>query len=86
MNWCLAHGGPSRGSWKLLAADRVGGCGVDGCPGLWLERNRRVVLRYQAWWRSASALDALIDQDVTATVRTQSILSLLGAQPVLNQF
>ena len=32
-------------------------------PGSWLERNRRVVQRYQALVRSAVTLDALIDQE-----------------------
>ena len=35
-----------------------------GDAGNWLERNRRVVLRYQALVRSAVTLDALVDQDV----------------------
>lgn len=30
----------------------------------WLERNRRLVQRYQALVRSAATLDALIDQEV----------------------
>jgi hypothetical protein len=33
-------------------------------PGGWLERNRRVLQRYQALVRSAVTLDALIDQEV----------------------
>lgn len=35
-----------------------------GDAGNWLERNRRVVLRYQALVRSAVTLDALVDQEV----------------------
>jgi hypothetical protein len=35
-----------------------------GDPGIWIERNRRVVQRYQALVRSAVTLDALIDQEV----------------------
>ena len=33
-------------------------------PAGWLERNRRVVQRYQALVRSAVTLDALVDQEV----------------------
>jgi hypothetical protein len=51
-----------QGELELLAGDGVGG--VDGDPALWLERNRRVVQRYQALVRSAVTLDALIDQEV----------------------
>ena len=35
-----------------------------GDPGIWIERNRRVVQRYQALVRSAVTLNALIDQEV----------------------
>jgi hypothetical protein len=35
-----------------------------GDPGIWIERNRRVVQRYQALVRSAVTLDALVDQEV----------------------
>jgi hypothetical protein len=35
-----------------------------GDPGSWLERNRRIVQRYQSLVRSAVTLDALIDQEV----------------------
>ena len=54
-----------QGELELLAGDGVGGGVTEGDPGLWLERNRRVVLRYQALVRSAITLDALIDQDVS---------------------
>ena len=37
---------------------------APGDPGIWIERNRRVVQRYQALVRSAVTLDALIDQEV----------------------
>ncbi|MBE9155013.1 hypothetical protein IQ216_01970 [Cyanobium sp. LEGE 06143] len=37
----------------------------SGDPGNWIERNRRVVQRYQALVRSAVTLDALIDQEDT---------------------
>jgi hypothetical protein len=36
----------------------------SGDPGNWIERNRRVVQRYQALVRSAVTLDALVDQEV----------------------
>jgi hypothetical protein len=42
-----------------------GGPGRD--PGSWLERNRRVVQRYQALVRSAVTLDALIDQETAGS-------------------
>lgn len=46
----------------LLAGD---GTGLpSGDAGSWLERNRRVVQRYQALVRSAVTLDALVDQEV----------------------
>jgi hypothetical protein len=47
---------------ELLAGD---GTGLpSGDPGNWIERNRRVVQRYQALVRSAATLDALVDQEV----------------------
>ena len=47
---------------ELLAGD---GTGLpSGDPGNWIERNRRVVQRYQAMVRSAVTLDALVDQEV----------------------
>lgn len=36
-----------------------------GDAGNWIERNRRVVQRYQALVRSAVTLDALVDQEVS---------------------
>ncbi|MEI6830575.1 MAG: hypothetical protein WCK64_12125 [Synechococcaceae cyanobacterium ELA445] len=48
------------GDRELLAGD-------GGDPGTWLERNRRVVQHYQALVRSAVTLDALIDQEVSAS-------------------
>lgn len=48
----ISRGGPGAG-----AADAAG----------WLERNRRLVQRYQALVRSAVTLDALIDQEVSET-------------------
>ncbi|MCT0218025.1 hypothetical protein KQ304_03270 [Synechococcus sp. CS-1329] len=49
---------------ELLSPEATGGGGEEA--GLWLERNRRVVLRYQAVVRSAITLDALIEQEVGA--------------------
>ena len=47
---------------ELLAGD---GTGLpNGDPGNWIERNRRIMQRYQALVRSAITLDALIEQDV----------------------
>ncbi|MEA5423421.1 hypothetical protein [Synechococcus sp. CCY9202] len=51
-----------QGDLELLSGD---GAGLpDGDAGTWIERNRRVVLRYQALVRSAVTLDALVDQEV----------------------
>jgi hypothetical protein len=51
-----------QGELDLLAGD---GTGLpSGDTGSWLERNRRVVQRYQALVRSAVTLDALVDQEV----------------------
>ena len=50
---------------ELLDADNSGSiAAAQGNPAGWLERNRRVVLRYQALVRSAVTLDALVDQEV----------------------
>jgi len=51
---------------ELLSPEATGGGGGGEEAGLWLERNRRVVLRYQAVVRSAITLDALIEQEVGA--------------------
>ena len=50
---------------ELLAGD---GSGLpNGDAGNWIERNRRVVQRYQALVRSAVTLDALVDQEVNGS-------------------
>ena len=50
---------------ELLDGDHSGSlAAAQGNPAGWLERNRRVVLRYQALVRSAATLDALVDQEV----------------------
>lgn len=49
-----------QGDLDLLAGD--GTTLPDGDAGSWIDRNRRVVQRYQALVRSAVTLDALIDQ------------------------
>ena len=46
---------------ELLDGD--GGSNRD--PAHWLERNRRLVQRYQALVRTAVTMDALIDQEVS---------------------
>ncbi len=51
-----------QGDLELLDGDA--GAPPPGDPGIWIERNRRVVQRYQALVRSAVTLDALIDQEV----------------------
>jgi hypothetical protein len=49
----------------LLDGDHTGSlAAAQGNPAGWLERNRRVVQRYQALVRSAATLDALVDQEV----------------------
>ncbi len=53
---------------ELLDGDATGPGALSGLsardPASWLERNRRVVQRYQALVRSALTLDALVDQEV----------------------
>ena len=46
------------------AVPRGGSLGVGGDPGSWLERNRRVVRRFQGLVRTAVTLDALIEQEL----------------------
>ncbi len=53
---------------ELLDGDEVGRSSGD--PGSWIERNRRVVQRYQALVRSAVTLDALVDQEVNGGFTT----------------
>ncbi len=50
---------------ELLDGDGNGSGLPHADPGGWIERNRRVVQRYQALVRSAVTLDALIDQEVS---------------------
>ena len=50
----------------LLDDDNSGSLAVaQGNPAGWLERNRRVVQRYQALVRSAATLDALVEQEAS---------------------
>lgn len=49
---------------ELLDGDGNGLPSAD--PGGWIERNRRIVQRYQALVRSAVTLDALVDQEVSS--------------------
>ena len=48
---------------ELMAGE--GSARADSDPATWIERNRRVVQRYQALVRSAVTLDALVDQEVS---------------------
>ncbi|MEY4298756.1 MAG: hypothetical protein RLZZ423_1935 [Cyanobacteriota bacterium] len=49
----------------LLDGDRTGTlAAAQANPAGWLERNRRILQRYQALVRSAVTLDALVDQEV----------------------
>jgi hypothetical protein len=48
----------------LLDGDQIGSlAAAQGNPAGWLERNRRIVQRYQALVRSAATLEALVDQE-----------------------
>ncbi|MEB3326839.1 MAG: hypothetical protein VKI39_03930 [Synechococcus sp.] len=58
---------------ELLAGDGKGVPGGD--TGNWIERNRRVVQRYQALVRSAVTLDALVDQEVNGCFQTPAALA-----------
>lgn len=52
-------------SLDLLDGDNAGSlAAAQGNSAGWLERNRRVVQRYQALVRSAVTLDALVDQEL----------------------
>lgn len=54
-----------RGDLELLEGESLSAAGGGaGDTGGWLERNRRLVRRYQALVRSAVTIDALIDQEV----------------------
>lgn len=55
-----------RSEMELMEGESLagGGTAAPGDPGGWLERNRRLVRRYQALVRSAVTIDALIDQEV----------------------
>jgi hypothetical protein len=57
---------------ELLDEDVGGDCKPQGAtrglgqdPASWLQRNRRIIQRYQALVRSALTLDALIDQELS---------------------
>ena len=55
-----------QGELDLLDDDNSGSLAVaQGNPAGWLERNRRVVQRYQALVRSAATLDALVEQEAS---------------------
>ena len=58
----------------LLDADQSGTlAAAQGNPAGWLERNRRVVQRYQALVRSAATLDALVEQEVGEPAPTSKL-------------
>ncbi|MBM5785338.1 MAG: hypothetical protein FJ051_07555 [Cyanobacteria bacterium M_surface_9_m1_291] len=58
----------------LLDGDHTGSlAAAQGNPAGWLERNRRVVQRYQALVRSAVTLDALVDQEVGGEAPTSKL-------------
>lgn len=51
----------------LLDGDELAtGSGGQGDAAGWLERNRRILQRYQALVRTATTLDALVDQELGA--------------------
>ena len=55
----------------LLDGDSTGNlAAAQANPAGWLERNRRILQRYQALVRSAVTLDALVDQEVGEVPRT----------------
>ncbi|SBO44421.1 hypothetical protein [Cyanobium sp. NIES-981] len=56
---------------ELLAGEGTALPSAD--PGNWIERNRRVVQRYQALVRSAVTLDALVDQEVNSGLQAQDV-------------
>jgi hypothetical protein len=59
---------------ELLDADHSSSiAAAQGNPASWLERNRRVVQRYQALVRSAVTLDALVDQEVGSDSATSNL-------------
>jgi hypothetical protein len=52
-----------QGELELLdGGGQVPAAGADA--GTWLERNRRLIQRYQSLVRTAATLDALIDQEI----------------------
>jgi hypothetical protein len=57
-----------QGDLELLDGDASALPSAD--PGSWIERNRRVVQRYQALVRSAVTLDALVDQEVNTSLQS----------------
>ena len=53
-----------QGDLELLDGDGLGrGPGAQANPAGWLERNHRVLQRYQALVRTAATLDALVEQE-----------------------
>ena len=55
---------------ELLDDDNSGSiAAAQGNTAGWLERNRRVVQRYQALVRSAATLDALVEQEVSSGLK-----------------
>ena len=55
-----------QGDLELLEGPGTGPAGtpLSADPGSWLERNRRLMLRYQALVRTAVTLETLIDQEL----------------------
>jgi hypothetical protein len=59
---------------ELLDGDHSGSlAAAQGNPAGWLERNRRVVQRYQALVRSAATLDALVEQEAAEPAPTSKL-------------
>ena len=70
----------AQGELELLEGEGLGSSGgLHGNPAGWLERNHRVMHRYQALVRSAVTLDALVDQEVDAGFQAPS-----GSEPSRN--
>jgi len=64
----------SQQEFELLDDDNSGSsAAAQGNPAGWLERNRRVVRRYQALVRSAATLDALVEQEAREHPSSQQL-------------
>ncbi|MFZ9901461.1 MAG: hypothetical protein ACO3D4_08275, partial [Vulcanococcus sp.] len=59
---------------ELLDDDNTGSlAAAKGNPAGWLERNRRIVQRYQDLVRSAATLDALVEQEANERASSRQL-------------